>query len=382
MNESNPPGTPESLGQLSSSDLDQEPNEPLAALVRALHETDEPNTTDDAVPDEVVNEVLEQFRLDQLLEEACVTSGATGGAIALFQEGKLVCLAVTGSSAPHLGSCLNYQSGLSASCVQTRRAQYCSDTENDPDADPKLFESGVKSIAVFPLIDGEQLSGEMQILSSSANAFTESDLDQVQALAIESGYSSAENLEATAEPPLPVMSALFSSQDPDTFAGSEAYEAESSVPVPQQESRFHTDDLWTPILGLLVIAASLLLGGSVGWRLAWQMATLQTQRSSSSAPVGERSKIVRPDSALLPAVNAKPAFESTLDDGPKTPDAVSRRNSTQRNGADSQNGELTIRQNGKLVLRVPSSPPQTPDPKLRDRQPMPSSPAVEEDHSR
>ncbi len=377
MNKSNPPGTPDFLSQLSPNDLNQEANDPLAALVRALHETDDPNTTDEVVPDEVVNEVLEQFRLDQLLEEACVASGAAGGAIALFQEGKLVCRAVTGSNAPQLGSCLDSPSGLLDSCVQTRRPQNCSDTENDPN-NAELSKFGAKSIAVFPLIDGEQLSGVMEILSSSANAFTEGDLDRVQTLAKEIGHPSAGVVEAAAEPPLLAMSALSSPRDAHALARSEEDEVESSIPVSPPESWVRTNELRTTVLGLLVIIASLLLGGSVGWRLGWQKATLQMRRGSSTTRAGEPSKIASPDSALLPNVTARPALESTPDDERQTADGIPRQTSTRRTGTDSQDGALTIRQNGKLILRVP--PRQTQDPQLRDRRPAPSPPTAEGDH--
>ena len=52
---------------------------------------DRSNSTSDIFLEEIENEIVEQFRLREILEEACLVTGATGAAIALARGKEMVC---------------------------------------------------------------------------------------------------------------------------------------------------------------------------------------------------------------------------------------------------------------------------------------------------
>ena len=143
-----------------------------------------------------------EARLNQLVKQACLATGATGAAIALVRGEEIVCHASTGPHAPEIGACLDPHTGLSGSCIQTRQLQQCNDTETDPRVNPDACRSlGVRSIVVLPLMDGDELFGVFEILSSRANAFGQSDLDSLQALTDRIVESRKQNWQATATVP-------------------------------------------------------------------------------------------------------------------------------------------------------------------------------------
>src|SRR5579864_3997087 len=59
--------------------------------------------------------------LNEIVEQACLATGATGAAIVLERDGEFVCRATAGSNAPELGVRLDTEAGLSGACVQTLR---------------------------------------------------------------------------------------------------------------------------------------------------------------------------------------------------------------------------------------------------------------------
>ena len=87
------------------------------------------------VSPEISAELALQIVLNEIVEQACLATGASGAAIVLERGGEWVCRASTGRSAPQLGARLDTASGLSGACVKTRTVQRCDDTENDPGAD-------------------------------------------------------------------------------------------------------------------------------------------------------------------------------------------------------------------------------------------------------
>jgi hypothetical protein len=69
----------------------------------------------------------EEPRFDEELEKARLAIGATGAAIALLSEEKIVCHATSGSHVPDIGARLDLHQGLSDSCIQTRELQQCNE---------------------------------------------------------------------------------------------------------------------------------------------------------------------------------------------------------------------------------------------------------------
>ena len=141
MPEPNSFGNPEFLKdlefireQLSATDIGQDQTESQArsdvtelADLLAAHGAGAASA--DPAPDLVLNEIIREFRLNQVLEQACLTTGATGAAIALVRGEEMVCCATTGpkppisgyASIPALGSRVPVSKLANFSNVATRK---------------------------------------------------------------------------------------------------------------------------------------------------------------------------------------------------------------------------------------------------------------------
>jgi TonB family protein len=136
------------------------------------------------IPAELSSELALEILLNQIVEQACLATGAAGAAIALKRGEEMVCRATTGGCAPELGTRLDTNSGLSGACVRTGLIQGCNDAWSDPRADAELSRLlGVRSLVVYPLLRGEEILGVLEILSPIPSAFGERDLQTLQALA-------------------------------------------------------------------------------------------------------------------------------------------------------------------------------------------------------
>ena len=121
--------------------------------------------------------------LNQIVEQACLATGATGAAIALTRDGEMVCRATHGKTAPDLGVRLD-NAGFSAECLRVGMLQRCDDTETDPRVDAAACRLlGVRSILVVPLWYWGEFIGIFEIFSPRPNAFGERDEQTLQALA-------------------------------------------------------------------------------------------------------------------------------------------------------------------------------------------------------
>ncbi len=121
--------------------------------------------------------------LNQIVEQACLATGATGAAIALTRDGEMVCRATHGKTAPDLGVRLD-NAGFSAECLRVGMLQRCDDTETDPRVDATACRLlGVRSILVVPLWYWGEFIGIFEIFSPRPNAFGERDEQTLQALA-------------------------------------------------------------------------------------------------------------------------------------------------------------------------------------------------------
>src|SRR5271169_2406302 len=73
--------------------------------------------------------------LNEIIEQACLATGATGAAIVLQRDGEMVCRASSGATAPELGARLDPASGISGQCIRTYLTRRCDDVLSDPQAD-------------------------------------------------------------------------------------------------------------------------------------------------------------------------------------------------------------------------------------------------------
>jgi putative methionine-R-sulfoxide reductase with GAF domain len=265
---------------LSATDSDQHQTESQARSVRTewvdpLAEHVAGATSTDPASDLIVKKIVEKL----VLEQACLVTGATGAAIALVRGERLVCRATTGPNAPKLGVCLD-GTGLLGSCIQTRQLRHCNDTETDGRVDAEACRHlGVRSIVVLPLMDGDELFGVFAILSPQPNAFGKRDLDSLQALADRILESTKRVSKTTAPGPSKGFEA-FRHRAEDVVPGEKISTSQSESGLRRRKHRSRGNDMWTPILGVLVIGAALLLGTVVGWRLGWQKAALGVRERS------------------------------------------------------------------------------------------------------
>ena len=311
----------------------------------------------------------EEFRLSQELEQACLATGATGAAIALVRGEEIVCHATAGPHAPDLGVCLDPSTGLSGSCIQTRQLQQCNDTQTDPRVDSDACRSlGVRSIVVLPLMHGDELFGVFEILSSRPNAFGQRDLDSLQTLTDRIVESRRQNWETTATVPRK-ESGSFLHKLQEVVPQDKSHFAKSDSGFPRRERLSRRNDIRATLLGVLVIASALLLGTLLGWRLAWQKATLGFRASSPRYGANAPAKNRPTDHAVFPGKELEPSSEWT---------EACAQSAAVGPLAQPPSGGLTVWQYGRVIFRLPPSPPSP----IRDLQTSQRSPGLEADPTR
>jgi hypothetical protein len=317
--------------------INEQPTASLDASALAL----EKKSASGKVVDPALTTTGAVFHLEQEMELACVATGATGAAIALVRGDKIVCHATAGPDAPDVGVYLDPHSGLSGSCIQTRQVQQCDDTETDPRVDPEASRTlGVRSIVVLPLIEGDKLFGIFEVLSIRPYAFGPTDLETLQALTNRIVRMRSQSWEYTAAPtPSPKVTESLAGNT-DVAIQKPGSESKGTLPFPQQQvplQMSQRSDLIVAALGVLVIAAALLLGTLVGWRLGWQRATLA---------LGTRSP--RHSSIAIPKTRESAGTASAATDECGESLAASP-------GTEPPSSGLTVCQEGKVIFRLPAS---------------------------
>jgi putative methionine-R-sulfoxide reductase with GAF domain len=123
--------------------------------------------------------------LQLLVERAQYITGATGAALALAQEGNMVCRASAGTCAPPVGARLQVQSGLTGESVARKQLLRCDNAENDPRVNLETCQQlGIASIVVLPLLSSKgEVRGLFELFSDHAYAFEERDLTALERMA-------------------------------------------------------------------------------------------------------------------------------------------------------------------------------------------------------
>lgn len=125
----------------------------------------------DNADDFVLYEVL------QLVAERALTlTGADGVAIALVQEGEIICRAATGPIAPDIGARLDPNSGISGACFRTAKVVRCDDAETDPRVDVHASRRlNTRSMLAVPLCGRRSVVGLLEAFSTDAYGFNDGD---------------------------------------------------------------------------------------------------------------------------------------------------------------------------------------------------------------
>jgi len=263
--------------------------------------------------------------LNEIVEQACLVTGATGAAIVLQRDGEMVCRASSGVNAPQLGSRLDVESGLSGECIRTLRLQRCDDTETDTRVDSEASKRlGVRSLIVTPLLLESELVGVFELFSSQPSAFGERDELTLGALV----SRTMSNLRRAAEP----MEVHPQDLVPETTeTAAEPPNENSTVEASGASSRRWNFDLVTTSLSLAILLCAVLLGLAVGRHFGF------SRQAAGARPTS--TAIVVPRAPDEKQANADPAI------------SVAPAKNKQGRAAVPPGG-LLVTQNGKEVFRL------------------------------
>jgi TonB family protein len=295
----------------------------------------------DLALDLVLNEVVEQARL---------STGATGAAIALARGGEMECRATAGADAPELGARLETTSGLSGACLQTGKIQLCGDTETDPLVNAEACRSlGVRSILILPLSDGKESFGIFEVFSPRPNAFGDRDVNTLEVLArrVVENKKIAEDV-AVAVPSVDNQCKAIA-DELTVIPEDERVWLPDAADVLEEEPHKRSE-VWTPILSILVILTAVLLGLALGFRagIGQVMRGIGPQRSGASS---NADKTRGPNSAALQSIAPVGAVAT----GPIANPVPQPKPSNATNSTGPPDGGLEVTQNGKVIYRSPTA---------------------------
>ena len=321
--------------------------------------------------------------LNEIVEQACLATGATGAAVLFERNGEMVCRATYGTNAPELDTRLDSESGLTAECIRTQQVQHCDDAQADPRVNVEASHQwGTRSVMVFPLLRNGNLAGVLEIFSSRAAAFGERDertlealanrvLKNVEGAADPSSLAPAQNSPAPSILPIPGTESKDSRAESDPSLNEDVGTPEGRVPSPKGGR-----DAVVVALGVAVVVCTVLFGTLVGWRLGAFGARAsrgQVGKSASGANVTKRNSAAvgnAPQSREATAdakagTNTAPAPLWSAAGNSTTTAAGGKKNVTPRSRAQAASGSadsfppegsLLVFENGREVFRMPPTP--------------------------
>src|SRR5437588_6436655 len=135
----------------------------------------------------IYQESPDEFILYEVLqlvaERALALTGADGVAIALVQEGEIICRAATGPIAPDVGARLDPNTGISGACFRTAQVVRCDDAENDSRVDVRASRRlNTRSMLAVPLCGRRSVVGLLEAFSTDAYGFNDSDVRSLSLL--------------------------------------------------------------------------------------------------------------------------------------------------------------------------------------------------------
>jgi TonB family protein len=321
---------------------------------------------------ELCAELALEIVLNDIVERACLTTGASGAAIVLKRDGEMVCRARSGDMAPELGARLEGTSGLSGECLRTRQIQSCDDVRADPRANLEASERlGARSVIVMPLLRGAELVGVFELFSTRLSAFGENDHRTLEALA----GRTVKNLERAAEyvrqlenkrlENKQVENMQFHGRQPESKHLNYRIEEPrtvSRVPDPKRDilsdsregaSRRHFDPI-TWVLGTAVVVCAILIGLLAGRHFGGEKgrlgkssvaaAAVSLQSSTHESSNNETSNHA-PDAGAAPS----PVLSGSEGNASVAPSQVISKPVAE----PTVPGSLLVFENGKEVFRLP-----------------------------
>jgi len=312
---------------------------------------------------ELSAELALEIVLNEVVEQACLATGATGAAIVLQRDGEMVCRASSGATAPELGARLDATSGLSGECVRTRQTQRCDDVLADLRADLGASQRlGVRSVMVMPLLRGEELIGVFELFSSLPGAFGERDERTLEALAGRVLNNLSLNDRALDSPARGDREQVSHAAQPYAAPGGESFPPSwpavpetlafkemkdesapiSSAPISEVAGRRGVD-FTTAVLAAAVIVCTALLGLLLGRHVGAQQGALRAHSAAAvtqAVPNKAASNVDAAMSSVAPGV--APGAQTAA--GATSPSGKTIR-------SEIPPGSLLVYENGKEVFR-------------------------------
>jgi TonB family protein len=319
---------------------------------------------------EISTELALQVVLNEIVEQACLATGATGAAVLFERNGEMECRATFGTNAPELGVRLDGESGLTVECIRTHQVQRCDDAQADPRANVEAsHQLGTRSVMVVPLLRNGSIAGVLEVFSSRPAAFAERDERTLEALATRV----LKNVERVADP----SSVAAPQNSPRESTGSVPGIGRIGTPETRGRSPKVGRDAVVFTLGVAVVICTVLFGTLVGWRLGAFRAGASRGELAKSATSGDMTKrnsgaggsAAQGAGATADAkagTNTAPAPLSSAA-GSSTTSAGGTKNMTPRsrtraasgsNDSFPPEGSLRVYENGKEVFRMPPTPGQ------------------------
>jgi transcriptional regulator with GAF, ATPase, and Fis domain len=135
--------------------------------------------------------------LQEVVQQALRATNATSAAIALNQQGRLICVKVAGDSPSPIAAMINAESGFTRICASTKTVQFCTNTMLDPRVDAEACRKiGIRAVIVVPLLHEHRLLGLISVFSRKPYAFGDRGLKSL--LGLMQRFSA--NLETGVEP--------------------------------------------------------------------------------------------------------------------------------------------------------------------------------------
>jgi len=268
----------------------------------------------------------------------------TGAAILLRRDGEMVCRASSGSTAPEVGDQLNPSFKLYAECVRTRQARRCDDLLAEPQGDVEaLRRLDVRSVILMPLLQGQELVGVLELLSSKPSAFGEREERTLQELG---GRTMNKLQQATESVEVQRDAGLIPEPEP---------EEERPKEVDTQVLRYIRSI--TLALALAVAVCLLLFGLLVTRHFGAQKTTVHTNPPAPPPVAAQQAPLA------VVSAGKQEHFDSSAGLAPRA------RPST---GRPVPPGGLVVTENGKEVFRLPPVNSQAKSPTTEPRAESPA----------
>ena len=370
--------------------------------------------------------------LNELVARAADATRASAAALALLRGKLMVCRAATGLHAPDLGVPLDTRDGLSGACARSRTPQVSDDTESDSRVDPTISRRlGIRSMLVVPVFAHKKtatdrnppLTGVLEVFSPLPNTFTEqaqilladfadecarihnmatqlqsrpraeivstdddlilSDKDAAAEIPQTSGPLTSDAGVNTQGMDEATVQAVQSGADVrplliDKELAAQVTEPEvllSSEPVPALDHRLRISpprqpyEIWTLILGGLVILAaaafSFMIGSRIGWLHSQQPAAAITSQPAPSSDAAQPASSPTGTTAKSSTRGKHSVRESASKS--TEPQNKEASKSKPHDNAPGAADELVVFNNGKVVFRMQPSIAKGRKPSATDR---------------